>query len=135
MSRLPSLAIPVLFATLLSGAVLAAPVSTPQEDDFDFGTTQDLYDLCAAGPDVAGHVAAGFACRAFLAATVQYHDAVTARERLKPLICYPKGTTTLGDARDIFVAWGQRNASDVTLMAERPVKGVVRALAEKYPCK
>jgi len=134
MSRHHYLPIPALFTTLLAGAVLAAPATAPQEDDFDYATTQDLYDLCAAGPDVAGNVEARFACRAFLAATVQYHDAVTARERLKPLICYPK-STTLGDARDIFVAWGQKNASNVEWMGERPVKGVVRALADKYPCK
>jgi hypothetical protein len=123
-----------VFAVVLGGAIFASPVSALQDEDFNYGTTTNLYRICSAGPDVEGSVAAGLACRAFLSATVQYHDAVTSREGLKPLICYPK-TATIGDAQEIFVAWAQANGGNAELMAERPVKGVVRALAAKHPCK
>jgi hypothetical protein len=125
---------PALLAALFAGAVFAAPASALEDKDFNYDTTRNLYTVCSAGPGVEGEVIASFACRAFLEATVQYHDAVTDRKAMNPLICYPKGAT-IAEAREIFVAWGQANAGNDELMNEPPVKGVVRALAEKYPCK
>jgi hypothetical protein len=124
---------PALTAVLIAGAIVAVPASALEDQDFTYDTTQNLYTVCSAGPDVEGHVVAAFACRAFLEATVQYHDAVTDRKAMKPLICYPKGST-IGQAQEIFVAWGQANAGNAALMGEPPVKGVVRSLAAKYPC-
>jgi hypothetical protein len=53
---------------------------------------------------------------------------------MKRLICYPKGAT-IADGRAAFVSWAQKHAQDKKLMDEIPVIGLVRALAEKYPCK
>jgi len=37
--------------------------------------------------------------------------------------------------RAAFVAWAQKHLADKKLMNEMPVVGLVRALAERYPCK
>lgn len=74
------------------------------------------------------------ACRAFLQATVQYHDEISDRRKLKRLVCYPRGAT-IENAKQAFLAWGDAHAKDAGLMAEPPVVGVVHALAAKYPCR
>jgi hypothetical protein len=53
---------------------------------------------------------------------------------MKRLICYP-ATATIADGRDAFVAWGAKHKGDSERMNEMPVVGLVRALAEAYPCK
>jgi len=120
-------------------AVLAAVLGAPQalavqDEDVNFDTTEDLYRVCSVQPGAAEYVPASFACRGFIEAAVQYHDAVTDRKNLKRLICYPS-TATVADGRAAFVAWATRNAGNATLMDEVPVVGLVRALAKRYPCR
>jgi hypothetical protein len=115
----------------LSLSVHAAKVA---DEDFGFETTEDLYTVCSTPSDAPEHAVAHFACRAFIEATVQYHDAVTDQKNLKRLICYPK-TATIGDGRRAFLNWAESNAGNKTLMEELPVIGLVRALATAYPCK
>jgi hypothetical protein len=85
-------------------------------------------------PDAPEYIPASFACRGFIEGAVEYHDEVTKRKKMKRLICYPKGAT-IADGRAAFVSWAQKHAQDKKLMDEIPVIGLVRALAEKYPCK
>jgi hypothetical protein len=127
--QLPALLAFGFAAVLWAGATLAV-----QDEDLRFDTTEDLYQVCSVQPDAAEYAAASFACRAFIEAAVQYHDAVADRQQLKRLICYP-ATATISDGRAAFVAWAQRNVGNDTLMNELPVVGLVRALAAKYPCK
>jgi hypothetical protein len=65
---------------------------------------------------------------------VRYHDEVSDRKHLKRLVCYPQGTT-IGDGRTAFLAWAKENAGNAKRMDEVPVVGLVRALANAYPCK
>jgi hypothetical protein len=116
------------------GLALSGPLMAAQDEDFNFDTTEDLFQVCSTPVSSAEAVPASFACRAFIEATMQYHDEVTDRKNLKRLVCYPQ-TATIGDGRSAFVAWAKANAADKTLMGETPVVGVVRALAAKYPCK
>jgi len=118
-------------ATFLIPCIAVAEVG---ESDFSLDTTKDLYELCSAPTDHPDYAPAIYSCRAFLEATVQYHDAVSDGKTLKRLICYPSGAT-LEDARTTFVAWAKSNARNRSLMGEMPVMGVVRALEDKYPCK
>lgn len=118
-----------LAAMWLSTAALAL-----DESNFSFKTTKDLYEICSVKGEGEGAVEAQLACRAFIAATVQYHDAVSDRKKMKRLICYSP-TATLEDGRSAFVAWAARNANDAKRMGEPPVVGLVRALAEVSPCK
>ena len=123
-----------LAGALLAAASLSTVARAVDETNFNFKTTKDLVEICSVEGEGEGAVEALLACRAFIAATVQYHDAVSDRKKLKRLICYSP-SATLEDGRTAFVGWAKRNASDAKRMAEPPVVGVVRALAEVSPCK
>lgn len=125
--------IAALAATLLA-ASFSASAAVIDDDTFNYRTTEDLYKICSVAGDSKKADAAAFACRAFIAATVQYHDAVSDRKKMKRLICYPQ-TATIADGRAAFLDWAGRNSGNAELMGERPVKGLVRALAAAYPCK
>jgi hypothetical protein len=134
----PKMSTNPLFSSMM-GAALAAVLGSQsaiavQNEDVDFRTTEDLYQVCSVAPEAPEYIAASFACRGFIEAAVQYHDEVSDRKNLKRLICYPK-TATVGDGRSAFVAWAKKHSGDEKLMNEVPVVGLVRALAEKYPCK
>ena len=119
----------VLFATLLSQSAIAV-----QGADTDVYDVRELYTTCSVAPDSAKYTAASSGCLGFIGGAVQYHDAVSDRKHLKRLICYPKGATVT-DGRAVFVAWGQKNLANEERMNEIAVVGLVRALAEKYPCR
>lgn len=116
------------------GLGLSGPSFSAQDEDFDYDTTEDLYQVCTTSTEDPEHAAATLACRAFIEATVQYHDAISGRKRMKRLICYP-ATATIADGRSAFVGWAKANMDDGALMGEQPVLGLVRALADEYPCK
>ena len=99
------------------------------EQSFNYDTAKDLLEVCSSDAE-----AAAFGCRGFLEAAVQYHDAVSDRKKMKPLICPPKGTT-IAQAREAFLDWGRKHADRADYMRELPVVAVVRALAATYPCK
>ncbi len=122
-------------AALALVATVSLPISALALDtnNFNFSTTGDLYQICSAEGTGEGVVESMLACRSFLEATVQYHDAVSDRKKMKRLICYP-GSATVEDARVTFLAWAGENKGDAKLMGELPVVGVVRALAKSYPC-
>lgn len=121
----------ILSACVLFGSVL--PAAALEKEDFNFQTTKNLYNLCSVPKDHGDHSSGFYACNGFIEATVQYHDGVSDRKNLKRLICYP-AHTTLGEGRVAFVAWAETNKDNADLMGELPVLGLVRALAEKYPC-
>lgn len=105
-----------------------------QNEDIDFDTTEDLFQVCSVEPGAPEYIPASFACRGFIEGAVQYHDAVADRKNLKRLICYPQ-SATIADGRAVFVAWAKEHVGDKGLMNEMPVVGLVRALAKKYPCR
>jgi hypothetical protein len=121
-------------ACVLVAAWLATSAQAVDESNFRFDTTEDLYQLCSVEGDSEGVVEARLACRAFIEATVQYHDEVSDRKKMKRLICYPS-TATIEDGRLAFVAWVTKNKSSSKYMTEIPVVSLVRALAGAYPCK
>lgn len=124
----------LVVAPLVVAALHAAPAAALTDEKFNYTTTADLVTICSVAPEAETYTVASFACRSFIAATFQYHDAVTDRRGLKPLVCPPDGTT-VEQARVIFVEWAKKNADNAELMGEMPVKGAVRAMSEKYPCK
>jgi hypothetical protein len=129
-----SIRYPALAAALLAVISVSPTVSALDDNSFSYKTTKDLIEVCSVGPEASNHEAAAFACRAFIVATVQYHDAVSDRKKMKRLICYPQGAT-VAQARDALLAWGKKNAGDAKRMNELPVVGLVRALAEASPCR
>jgi hypothetical protein len=114
--------------------VLGQPAMAADASNFRFDTTKDLDAVCSVPETAAEYAVAHQACRAFIEATVQYHDEVTNRKALKPLVCYPPNTT-IEDGKAAFLAWAATKTGDTKLLGEPPVVGVVRALAAKYPCK
>ncbi|MGE5152651.1 MAG: Rap1a/Tai family immunity protein [Bdellovibrio bacteriovorus] len=123
-----------LAGALLAAASVSSAALAVEDSNFSFKTTKDLYEICSVEGEGEGAVQAQLACRAFIAATVQYHDAVSDRKKMKRLICYSP-SATLEDGRTAFVGWAKRNAGDAKRMGEPPVVGLVRALAESSPCK
>jgi hypothetical protein len=125
--------LPMLVAVLLIGAS-AQSAAALEEGNFGFETTKDLYTVCSADADNPAYASAQVACTAFIEATMQYHDAVSDRKRMKRLVCYPQGTS-IADGRQAFISWAEKNATNAQRMGEMPVVGLVRALAAAYPCK
>ncbi len=113
---------------------MAQPAAAIQDSNFRFDSTADLVAVCSVSADAAEYQIANHACRAFIEATVQYHDAVSDRKKMKRLICYPP-TATIEDGKTAFLAWAKAKSGDAKLMAEQPVVGLVRAMAAKAPCK
>jgi len=130
--RMKAMLSPVLAGIVLASALPLANAAL-SEASFDLKSTEDLHALCAATQEDELYVPANYACRGFIRGAVQYHDAVTDRKNLKPLICYPS-TATIVDGEQAFVAWAEVNNGNAELMGEVPVIGLVRALAEKYKC-
>lgn len=123
------------FAIAFIGLLVAAgPSGAVQDEDLNFDTTEDLYAVCATTRDQPEYVPASFACRAFIEATVQYHDAVSDRKKMRRLICYPEAAT-IADGRRAFLSWAEANKGNAERMGELPVVGLVRALAARYPCR
>lgn len=102
--------------------------------DFTLRTTEDLFKVCSVAPDDPLHQQAVDFCEGFLLGVVSYHDAVTDREHLKRLICYPQ-TATRDQGIQAFVDWGAAHQQDQKFMGDPPVYGAVRGLAAKWPCK
>jgi hypothetical protein len=109
--------------------VLAADVS-----HFTLKKTEDLYQICSTKPGNPLHNEAINFCQGFLLGVVSYHDAVTDRQNLQRLICYP-ATVTRDDGIMAFLEWSANNKTNEKLMTDPPVIGMVRGLAHKWPCK
>ena len=122
------------FAVAALSGLISSSALAVQDADFRFDTTENLIQVCSVPDTAPEYLPATLACKAFIEATVQYHDEVTDRKKLKPLICPPK-TVTTDDGKAAFLAWAKEKAGDKKLMSEQPVVGLVRALAAKYPCK
>jgi len=120
----------MLLCVLAGSAVSATAL---EKQDYDMRSTGHLYQLCATAPIDGDFATASYACRGFIAGAVQYHDGISDGKNLKRLICYPEGTT-LADGQAAFAAWAEKHKNDTALMNEVAVKGLVKALAEKYPC-
>ena len=121
-----------LGAAFLAGSITQA-TGAVEEADFKLKTTMDLYEVCSVDSASPNFIPAIYACRGFIGGAVQYHDAVTKHEDLAPFIC-PTPTATLEEARNAFLQWVRANNRNGQYMNEVPVVGLVRALADKYPC-
>jgi hypothetical protein len=122
------------FAVAALTGIMSSSTLAVTDADFRFDTTENLVHVCSVPEAAPEYLTATLACKAFIEATVQYHDEVTDRKKLKPLLCYTK-TATIDEGRTAFLAWAEKKAGDKKLMAEQPVVGLMRALAAKYPCK
>jgi hypothetical protein len=102
--------------------------------NFTLKTTEDLYRICSVASDDPLHQESVDFCEGYLLGVVSYHDAVTDREHLKRLICYPQ-TATRDEGIQAFIDWAASHQQDRKFMDDPPVFGAVRGLAAKWPCK
>ncbi|MGE5837662.1 MAG: Rap1a/Tai family immunity protein [Acidobacteriota bacterium] len=102
--------------------------------NFTLKTTEDLYRVCSATPDDPLRREAVNFCAGFLLGAVSYHDAITDRENLKRLICYPP-TAPRDQGIQAFIDWAATHQGDQKFMNDPAVVGAVRGLAAKWPCK
>ena len=115
-------------------ALLPSLAQASSTEDFVLKTTEDLYKVCSTPTNDPLRAAAINFCEGFLLGVVGYHDAVTTRENLKRLICYPQGVTR-DDGIRAFIDWAAAHQTDQKFMNDPPVVGAVRGLAWKWPCK
>jgi hypothetical protein len=108
--------------------------SAVDTSDFAAKTTADLYRVCSVAPSDPLHLAAIEFCEGFFVGAVSYHDAVTDRENLKRLVCYPPNVTR-DDGVLAFLEWAAKNKDNQKFMSDPAVFGAVRGLAAKWPCK
>lgn len=113
---------------------LCHPAAAVEDADFRFDTTKELYGVCSVPEGAAEYPMARQACRAFIEAAAQYHDAVSKPGKLKRLVCFPPNAT-IEDGVTAFNAWAAAKVGDAQAMGAPPVLGLLRALAAKYPCK
>ena len=69
-----------IFSSLVAGVLglaLHGAAFAAQDEDFNFDTTEDLYQICSTSPSSSEHIPARFACRGFIEGAVQYHDPVS----------------------------------------------------------
>jgi len=119
---------------LATGVGLWAGQATAQEDNvFAVNTTLDLPNICTLPNDHAMRGEAINYCLGYIDGAISYHDAISAHEELKPLVCYPE-TATVELGAVVFIDWGQQKQGDDEMMQTAPVIGVVRALAAEWPC-
>jgi len=115
-------------------ALLPGLAQASTTEDFVLKSTEDLYKVCTTPANDPLRAAAINFCEGFLLGVVGYHDAVTTRENLRRLICYPQGVTR-DDGIQAFIDWAAAHQTDQKFMNDPPVVGAVRGLAAKWPCK
>jgi hypothetical protein len=117
-------------------AALAAPallsLSFGATAEVEVRTAADLVNICSVADDdprVEG--ARGF-CYGFLSGTAQYHQALNAGKKGRPLFCLPEQKVTRAEGTQMFLAWAKANPQH---MGERPVDALARFAVATWPCK
>jgi len=127
----------LLAGPLVVAAILAfwpGMASAIDKRHFWLSDTVDLLELCTTPVDDPLRPEAINYCMAYIDGAVDYHDAISDHKDLPRLICYPS-TANLEQGVLVFIGWAQANQGDKKLMDEPTVIGVVKALADKWPCK
>jgi len=127
MSKVFLMGLPALY--LWSSFALAMDIAT-----MTLRTTEDLYHVCTVSPAEPLQREALNLCEGFLVGAVSYHDAISDKQHLKRLICYPEQATR-DEAVQAFVDWASTHQPDQRFMHDSAVLGVVRGLAAKWPCQ
>jgi hypothetical protein len=125
-----------LFAAILAGITCgslpswAAPVS---QDAFLLRGTGDLVSLCGAEPSDPLYTAARNFCHGFAVGTYRLAAQVEEATRSKTkLFCLPPTPPSRTEAVAAFVQWAAAHDDVLTLP---PTDGLLRFLADRFPCK
>lgn len=115
-----------------SGMLAASQVFALNPAGFQVVTTGHLVELCSVSAGDSYYDAAMGFCLGYVDAAMDYHQALTAGEKYKPLAC-PDTEITREQLIAVFLDWSKNNAA--LMNTETPVHGVVRAASAKWPCQ
>lgn len=103
------------------------------EENFHLRTTGDLVALCSAeASDPLAAASVNF-CHGFGVGVYQVlREEAAARPQAPRLFCVPEPTPSRNSVVATFVRWARANAG---VMGQPPVEGLVRFLAQQYPCR
>lgn len=121
---------------LLAAAIVTLAVAAPlgasvTRDQFMGKTAGDLIAICGAAEDDPMKPAALGFCHGYAVAVWQYHQALTARGRYKPIVCLPPNQPTRAEMIAMYVDWGRANPQ---YLPEPAIETVFKFLTEKFPC-
>lgn len=127
------------FAVFLGAAVLVSRPALEHSlaavgynlSDYQVGTAQDLLDICTLDSSQTDYNEARSFCYGYLEGGRAYHDGLVALEDYAAIVCPPRNATRR-DAAGIFVAFATAHPEH---MGKPAMQIVVRALAEKWPCR
>ena len=118
-------------SAVTAAALLSLQCSAAAAAEVEVRTADDLVKICSiADDDPRVDGARGF-CYGFLSGAAQYHQAVNAGKKGKPLFCLEQKVTR-ADGAKLFVAWAKANPQH---MGETPVDALARFAVATWPCK
>ena len=125
-------------ATTVVLVLIFLPISSTFADDdllkqADFGlhTAADLAEVCNARPDDPLVEKAVYFCLGFVTGLAHYHAAISAAEGIDPITC-PNEDLSRVELALTFLRWYEKNPQYKNIA---PEDAVMRAAAEKWPCK
>ena len=124
----------IIFAGLTIGII---PPASGEQDrlfgqaDFELKTASDLAEVCNAPPDDPLVEKAVYFCLGFVTGLAHYHTAISTAERIDPITCPAKDPSRL-ELAIVFLKWYEKNPQFWDIA---PEDAVMRAAAEKWPCK
>ena len=117
-------------AALILPAAAGAAVT---EENFHLRTTGDLAALCSADASDPLAAAAVNFCHGFGVGVYQVlREEAAARPQGPQLFCAPNPTPSRNSVVAAFVRWAGANPGE---MGQPPAEGLVRFLAQQYPCR
>ena len=120
-------------------ACLAFVIITPvgakddllNQADFELKTAADLAEVCNAPPEDPLVEKAVYFCLGFVTGLAHYHTAISMAEDIDPIAC-PAQDPSRVELALTFLKWYEKNPQFKDIA---PEDAVMRAAAEKWPCK
>lgn len=117
---------------ILGAALALWPLSAMAvtQENFHARTTQDLVELCSAGPSDPMRDAAIHFCHGYLLGAYHYH--ISDATATNPIVCWPNPAPSRDQAVRAFIDWARANRQ---YWNERGVDTMARWLDATYPCR
>ena len=117
--------------TVLIAASARAGDDLLDQADFELKTASDLAEVCNAPPDDPLVEKAVYFCLGFVTGLAHYHTAISMAEDIDPITC-PSQDPSRVELALTFLRWYEQNPQFKDIA---PEDAVMRAAAEKWPCK
>ena len=102
-----------------------------EQADFELKTAADLAEVCNAQPDDPLVEKAVYFCLGFVTGLAHYHAAISQAPDIDPITC-PQRDPSRIELALTFLRWYEKNPQFKDIA---PEDAVMRAAAEKWPCK